>query len=359
MKIPPALSRKQLVPVLLALGLGTIGGAVFDTLRLPLAWMVGAMCATAFAAMSGVDLKIPGRLRGVMITILGLMLGSAFTPDTLERAGRWLPSLCSLLLFVAVVVALLGYFLRRKAGFGPATAFFSATPGGITPMIIMGSAMGGDERTISLIHTVRVMLAVLVIPIWFRLFHGYEPQSTIAMGRIADISPWDAALLALSAVVGYWLASRARIPTASLIGPMILSALAHLTGMTAAHPPGIAVALAQVVIGAAIGCRFAGVSVARVLGVLLTGVATTVMMLTLAVGFAAALDFAFGLPFQALLLAFAPGGLAEMSLVSLSMGIDTAFVSTHHLVRILLIVIFAPVVFRWVAGRDRASLKRP
>jgi uncharacterized membrane protein AbrB (regulator of aidB expression) len=71
-------------------------------------------------------------------------------------------------------------------------------------------------------------------------------------------------------------------------------------------------------------------------------------MLALAVGAALALERLTGLPFAGLILAFAPGGLAEMVLVSLALGIDTAFVSVHHIVRMVFLVACAPLLFRFV-----------
>jgi uncharacterized membrane protein AbrB (regulator of aidB expression) len=53
-----------------------------------------------------------------------------------------------------------------------------------------------------------------------------------------------------------------------------------------------------------------------------------------------------GIPKAPIVLAFAPGGLAEMSVIALSLGIETAFVATHHVARIAMIVIGAPIVFR-------------
>ena len=67
------------------------------------------------------------------------------------------------------------------------------------------------------------------------------------------------------------------------------------------------------------------------------------MVLAAVVGWA--LSEATGLPFHAIWLAFAPGGLAEMTLISLTMGIDVAFVSTHHVIRVAFMVIAAPAVF--------------
>jgi uncharacterized membrane protein AbrB (regulator of aidB expression) len=58
-----------------------------------------------------------------------------------------------------------------------------------------------------------------------------------------------------------------------------------------------------------------------------------------------------GLPTDALVLAYAPGGLAEMSLIALALSMDAAFVATHHIVRIFLIVVLAPLAFRATRGR--------
>ena len=52
--------------------------------------------------------------------------------------------------------------------------------------------------------------------------------------------------------------------------------------------------------------------------------------------------------FTALWLAFAPGGLPEMALMSIALGVDPAFVSSHHLYRVLLLVILAPIFYTFL-----------
>ena len=47
-----------------------------------------------------------------------------------------------------------------------------------------------------------------------------------------------------------------------------------------------------------------------------------------------------------LLLAYSPGGLAEMSMVALSLALEPAFVIVHHLTRVVLVLIGAPLAFR-------------
>ncbi len=344
----PAVSR--VTAVLLTIGLGAMGGALFAYLNMPLAWLIGAMCVTTTAALFGAPLQRSGRLSTVMVVVLGVMLGSSFTPQALEPALLWLGSISALLVYVLIVAFTLALILHRRFEFGQATAYFSATPGGFTFMVLLGGAMGGDERTIGLMHSVRLLLTVLIIPIWFRLFQGYEPAGMDTLTRDSEITITDTGILVVLAVAGLYGGRALRLPAAYLVGPLLLSAGAHLTGLTDATPPGLLVAIAQVVVGTAIGCRFIGVPVRRVFNALMLGAAATVFMLSTAAAFAVVLAEATGLPFEALILALSPGGVAEMSLISLSMDIDTAFVTTHHVARIMFLVFLAPLAYRLMSG---------
>ena len=351
MKRPLAIAGDASGPVVLALGVGVFGGALSTYWGFPLPWMLGAMCATTLAAVMGAKVRIPSSLRWVLLSVLGIMLGSAFTPLVLERSSQWMGSLAVLFAFIVLVAGTLAYLLRRIVGFDAATAYFSAPPGGLSEMVVVGGAMGGDERTISLMHAIRLLLTVLIVPFWFRLFQGYDP---IDQGLIWNMSwaiaPKDATVLGFCGIVGYWAAKCARAPAPALTGPLMFSALVHVGGLTAATPPRFLRALAQVVIGTSVGCLFSGIAVREMLGTVATGALSTVFTLALAVVFSITLESTVGLPIAALLLAFAPGGLAEMSLISLSLGIDAAFVSTHQVVRIFFSVAFFPLAFSFLAG---------
>jgi len=355
---PPALTAARVVGILLTLLFGAAGGLAFFEFTMPLPWMIGAMVVTTVAALSGAPLKGPGGIRPLMITVLGIMLGSSFTPDALADAGRWWPSLATLIGFIVVVTGAVAAFLIKAGKFDPVSAYFAAAPGGFATMLVLGGELGGDERKISLVHAVRILLTVLVIAFWFRFFEGYRPGSAAALGSIADIAGGDFLILALCAV-GYPIAKRLKCPAAPLIGPMVISAAVHMAGLTAAKPPGELVNLAQVVIGTNVGCRFVGVPVRQVIKTMYFSVAVTLFMLALAVAFAYLLGRATGIGFEPLWLAFSPGGLAEMTLISLAMGIDTAFVSTHHLLRMIFMVTAAPLVFAWLKRRLHLPAPHP
>jgi hypothetical protein len=330
----------------LALVIGAAGGWLFATLRMPLPWMMGAMCATTVAALAGAPLAMPPALRSLMIAVVGTMLGSAFTPEVVAGVARWAPSLAVLLLYTVAIIALAAPLLARASGFNAPSAFYAGVPGGFSEMVFLGEQSGGDERRMSLIHSVRILVTVIAIPFWFRLFHGYAPDTPSGLGAAADLRAPDAVVLVLCAVIGYAGGRRLRLPAAPLLGPMVLSAAAHLSGLTAASPPAEAVNIAQIVLGAGVGARFVGFAARKVLGVMAIGAGITALMLALAIGAALALERLTGLPFTGLILAFAPGGLAEMILVSLALGIDTAFVSVHHIVRMVFLVACAPLLYR-------------
>ncbi len=89
---------------------------------------------------------------------------------------------------------------------------------------------------------------------------------------------------------------------------------------------------------------------------MLASVGATILMLGFTVLFTLVISLLTGFDVQPLVLAYSPGGLAEMSMMALALGIETAFVATHHMFRILLIVVTAPLVFnflRRLTGQDR------
>ncbi|MGB1027548.1 MAG: AbrB family transcriptional regulator, partial [Rhodospirillaceae bacterium] len=166
---------------------------------------------------------------------------------------------------------------------------------------------------------------------------------------------YDAGLLSLCAIGGYWLATLIRLPAGAILGPMLASAAVHLAGWTEAAPPTHLVWACQIVLGCAISSRFAGVSLRKLAREMLIAALSGLFMIVLAVPIALILGELLLLPSEEILLAFSPGGLMEMGLIALSAGLDPAFVSAHHLVRITLVILIAPIVFRALLVRPNKT----
>ncbi len=344
--------RSQLPALALALVLAAIGGVLFSWMKTPLPWMLGPMTACCLAAIAGAKLRAPVQIRPLMSAVLGIMLGSTFTPEMLSHIGHWVVSLLFLGGYILTVAAI-GYpYYRKVAGYDRPTAFFSVMPGGFGEMFVIGTSMGADPKAVTLSHSVRILLVVFTLPFLFQALAGV---GTIDRARTAvwlgQVPLQDLAVMTACAAIGWPVARWLRIPAAPLFGALVLSAVVHLTGLAKSQPPREVVNLAQYVIGCVAGCRFVGTPLREVVRGLGIGIGMTVIMLGTTIGFAALISALSDLDFPSIVLAFSPGGLAEMSLIALALGIDVAYVATHHIARIMLITLAAPLFFKAVGHR--------
>lgn len=339
-------SAKSLMVAAGAIAAGAAGGAVFAGLGLPLPWMLGALAATMGLALLGVPLRVPERTRPPVIAVIGVLLGSGFKPELLERAIDWLWSLAALALYLVIAACLTVPFYRRVAGFDRVTAYFAGMPGGLLEMMTIGRAMGADERQVVLAHAARIVVAVAAVAFWFRLVQGYAVSGNPGGPALAQMAAGDIALLAGCGVVGAILGVRLGLPAGAMLGPMVLSGAVHLAGWTESAPPGGLVVAAQVVLGTVMGCRFVGTAPGEVGRALMWSAGATGLVLAVALAFAGILHLSMGLRGDQVLLAYAPGGLSEMSLVALATGAEVAFVALHHVVRIVMVILAAPLAFR-------------
>ena len=94
--------------------------------------------------------------------------------------------------------------------------------------------------------------------------------------------------------------------------------------------------------------KYTGVTLSELRRDVLAGIGYTLVIFVVAlmfVGLAIELGL---LPTLEALLAYAPGGQAEMTLLALIAGADAAVVVAHHVVRIVTVIVGAPLVARWV-----------
>ncbi len=337
-------------PQIFALILGLICGIAAYFVGLPLPWMLGPMIGNTVAAMMNAPVVAPARLRPFVIPVIGVMLGSAITAELLGQLGSWLLTLVLLPVFLACAAAFSYFIYRRVGDYDPVTAYFAAMPGGLNEMLIVGGEAGGDERRIALAHAARILVVIVFVALFFGLVLGVSGGSTAASNWVdlTALSVSDYVILAACAVAGTWLGRMAHLPAAPVFGPMILSGVAHVAGWVTVPPPSLFVIAAQVTMGTIIGTRFAGATLAEVRRDLSLAAVASVGMLVITLAFAEVLVWISGLPLAQAFLAYSPGGLTEMSLLTLAMDQDVAYVSVMHVIRITMVIGMAPLVFRWL-----------
>lgn len=339
--------RAEFARLAATLALGASGGYLFLLMNTPLPWMLGSMLFVTAASLMKAPAAFSPPLRLCMSMVLGAFLGSAFSPAIIDRLGDWVGGVAVMVVFAALATAISVAFFIKFGQLDRITAFFAGTPGGLGAMAIIGEAEGGNPRVIPLVHTVRIFVVVFSIPFYLLIVeHREVPRGVIRISDRPDAGLTELGIIALCAGGGYLIAQLLRIPGAQIVGPMILSAIAYLAGWIDGAPPGELVAVAQVVIGAGIGARFVGINLSQLFRPLILGLISGLLMMGAAVIIAVIMGPYLGLSTHTLILALAPGGVAEMSLIALALDVDTAFVATMHIVRIVLIVSLAPLVFR-------------
>lgn len=327
-----------------ALALAVLGGAVFAWLRLPLPWMLGAMTASAAATFAGLRFEMPHALRVPMLGVLGVLLGSGFTTDVAAGMLRWAGSISALPVYIVLSLLAGVTFMRRVMHMDRVTAFFGAAPGGLSEMVLLGERAGGDMRTISLLHGTRVFMIVFCVPFIVRLIE--QPGTAVLPPAGPTATLPELAVLAAALALGLWLGPLLRLPASFMLGPLLVSAAAHMADLVDSAPPRLAIVAAQIVIGTGLGSRFSGVPLRLIAQTVLTGGGLSVMLLGVTLAISEVLHALTGVNHAALMLAFSPGGIAEMGLVAVALGIDPLFVATHHVIRIGLVILMAPPLFR-------------
>ena len=307
--------------------------------------MLGPMFACLVAALAGVPMQGIPVVSNAMRPVLGVAVGASLTPELFARLGGMALSVALVPPFIAVI-GLVGYpYFRRLWRYDPATSYYSAMPGGLQDMAIFGEAAGGDVRALSLIHTTRVLVIVSAMPFLISWLWGLTltgPPGAPA----ASVPPLQYVVMLVCGALGWWAGVRAGLFGAPILGPLIVAGLASMTGLLTMRPPAEAMWVAQFFLGLGIGVKYAGITMAEIRRHLASALGYCVILAMLSVIFAeTVIQTGLAAPLDAIL-AFAPGGQAEMVLLALIAGSDMAYVVTHHLVRVVVVIVGAPVIAR-------------
>ncbi|MGB0670045.1 MAG: AbrB family transcriptional regulator [Rhodospirillales bacterium] len=341
-------------PLAWALGFGLPGGLVFQACGLPMPWLLGPMTFTLaatlwFESRKGPRLGVPEPLRKLALFLIGGVIGGSFASGTLDRAGDWPWTLAAMLVFVVVCAVVMTAWLHYGARFPMGTALYSSLPGGLATIMALAQEKGGDVRRVAAVHGIRIIAVVFVLPVVVSTGLGLDTVPSAAV-EAAPVLWMDVLEFVAIGLAGFGLAKLVRFPAPYMTGPIMAGAIAHLAGWSDARLPAEAQVACFLIMGSAIGCRFAGTSLRELAAIAKAALVGVLVLLPMAAVWSWVVAEVLGLDPVAVLLAFAPGGVFEMCLIALALGIDPAFVAFHHLVRLVFLLIAAPLVLPRVAA---------
>lgn len=284
----------------------------------------------------------------------GVALGTYIKSSSLAALGDdWLPVVLVSAATLAVSLAA-GVLMARVTGLDRPTAALGMVAGGASGIVTMARELGGDDRLVAFMQYLRVFVVVSATPLLVAVaFPGSDgtgaagPAGTPLIGGAGD---WAAtvALAAVGAVLGRGL----RIPAGALLGPMLLAAAVSLAAPAGwLVVPELGQDAAFVLIGLQVGLGFTMATVRQTGRLVLPVLASILMLMVACVGLAVVLDLMTSVSFRDAYLATTPGGLYAVLAAALGAGANTTFIVAVQSLRVVVMVLLAPVAVRRLIGR--------
>ncbi|MGD6976859.1 AbrB family transcriptional regulator [Bacillus altitudinis] len=355
---------------LILIAVSGLGGFLLSLTGMSIGWMIGTLMTVAFIALrrpalfqrkGNNTLRIHSRWLLLGQFILGIELGQKMNMKVLHIfSENWLP--VSFMLVFSILLAMLsGFVLWKLSKTDMLTSFVGTAPGGLSAMPGIAQEVGANTAVVSLVQTIRVLMVVLTIP--FTVFYlNTKSQSDVVVAQgsafssgvftISNIS-WTAAL-----ILGAWLMSRLAVrlhfPAPWLIGSMLgVAALQVGAGALTGHDlipywPAQANIASQVFLGATIGSKMNKQMFVGLKNTLIVAVVSSAGLIAATVLSSIAIAEITGISVITAILAFSPGGIAEMATTAVTLHEDSTFVVAVQVVRIILVIAMLPPFFRFL-----------
>ncbi|GAA1258365.1 AbrB family transcriptional regulator [Pseudonocardia aurantiaca] len=345
-------------------GLTAAGTVAMAALGVPSpALFAGLLVATALALAGLAPARIPRSATAAAQAVIGVVIGVLAQPGTLAGlAADWLPVLLVISGTLAISMAG-GLLMGLWPGITPLTGMLALTAGGASGLVAVSRELGGDDRVVAVVQYLRVGIVTATMPVVAAVVFGASVTS--AVNETSAGAPWfvDLGFLLFCAVAGTAIARLLRVPSAALLGPMTLAIVLNLAGWSfGATPPTLIVEVAYAVIGWQAGARFTRESLRTVLGLLPLATALILAVIAACAGLGMLLSTLTGATALEGYLATTPGGVYAVLATAISAGVDVTFVVAVQVLRVIVMLLVAPVLARLVrhrGGGEAAAAQPP
>jgi membrane AbrB-like protein len=327
--------RQRLPAMLRALAVAVPAGYLFDVLGTPIPWMIGPMIAVATLSLVGARLYPVPYARQIGQVILGSAVSLYFTPTVVGALAANVPAIAAATASAFLIGAVGALMLSRISGVEPKSTFFASIPGGAMAMAVLAERHGAEIAPVAVAHSLRVSIVVIVIP--FALTYSgitleaapYRPDVPLAFGLLV---PW----LAFGFLLGE-ITERLGLQNGYLLAPIFFGAALTVSGIELSAVPHWMTDFAQLMFGLVLGARYERAFFVRYRLFIPFALLNSVIVLIASVLVAAVLAWAFALPPATMIIATAPGGLAEMTMTAQALKISVPLVVAFHLFRVVVV----------------------
>lgn len=327
---------------------------------------IGVPSAALFAALVvGIVLALPGlaptrlpRPLGVAAQgVLGVYIGTMVHRDAVSALGADWPVVMGIAVATLLLSVVAGALLGLHRDVSPLTGSLALVAGGASGLVAIARELGGDDRVVAVVQYLRVALVTASMPIVVTLIYHADRSHHAAGNSQTDSAPWyfSVAMTAVLIVVGVAGGRLVRLPGAGLLGPMALTVVLQLTGLSfGLSVPAVLVQVGYMLIGWQAGLAFTRDAL-RAVGRMLPAAIGLIVALGIATaGLGVVLADMTGLTPLEGYLATSPGGVYAVLVTAVDTGSNVTFIIAAQVVRILLMLFAAPLLARaviWASKR--------
>jgi len=344
--------------LLLIFTLGWVGALAAHAVALPIPWLLGSLLVATIAGVLKLPVDMPPRrLERIMRVVVGVTLGPAVATSVQQNSSELpLGIFCAALVtFLTMVFGM--YWFQRQGGWSRTTAYLMSLPGGLSMLLALAGDIGQRPQVL-LVHTIRVVSLLIFVSLLARyLGVPAEPSFLANSFSTATAAPWW--LLLALIVVGYCLSESIPLPGVHVLLPMGITALAAVTLPWSVTAPEIFKTVAMLVFGCVLGLELASGPRSSYARIGLLSLIYTAVAIGMGALLAGGLSLLIEPQFLVLFLALAPGGIAEVSLVALALGLDVGLVALIHSCRFLFIVTLGPLGLNYLQRPQGKAIQPP
>lgn len=350
---PHAAGVRRWLLLLLATSVAGLGGAAVGVPSPAL--FAGLLVGLLFALRTGWDLDVPGPAARFAQGVLGVSLGVLVQSSTLTEIGRNAGPILGVTLATLGVTVLAGLAMSRLTGLDRPTASFGMVAGGASGIVAISRDLGADERLVAVMQYLRVLVIVVLAPVVAGVAGGGGSGAPTPAGVAGG---WAEGTLALAVclVVGAGLARLVRLPAGSLLGPLIVAAALALLDVPLMAPvPSALLQASYIAIGLSVGLRFTVASLRHAARILPATLLMIGVLIAASAGLGLLLVPLTGVGALDAYLATTPGGLYAVLAAASTSDVDATFVLAVQVLRLFAMLLAAPLLAHWLAGRERST----
>ncbi len=322
---------------------------IFLYLHLPAAMLLGPMIAGIVLSLRGSTLQLP---RGIFLAaqaILGCMIAQNLTGSILTTLALYWPVVLLVLLVTLLSSAVVGWLLVRYSSLPGNTGAWGSSPGGAAAMVAMAQDYGADIRLVAFMRYLRVLFVAGAAVLVTRLILG--DSAAAVSQQVIWFPPLSGNVLTtlLLAIVAGIAGRLMRIPSGTMLLPMLAGALLHSQGIIEIELPEWLLAVAYMAIGWRIGLGFDRQVFFMALRPLPQILLSIFALMAICAAMAWGMAYYMQIDFMTAYLATSPGGLDTVAAIAAGSSADMALIMAMQTLRLFSILLTGPAVARFIS----------